>query len=211
MMECGNTLGAIFFPERFDKMMQYFIRIPSIFIIVFRQCDDEFSGLDTRSACAGSEETVTIFFRKFSPIFFRLSLIDRVKMLLFLAAAYIIYPSHKVRQLLMSNITCSSHICFSSCSCVTSARRRRPARRNTQSTNRQVCAMGIFRSQSARPLCLAVYRYASCTAREGVTVAPVRTLLTCTCMAPPTCSCMTPVLLLILFAIPLFKVSLYGV
>ncbi len=27
-----------------------------------------------------------------------------------------------------------------------------PARRNTQSTNRQVCAMGVFRSQSARPL-----------------------------------------------------------
>ena len=26
-----------------------------------------------------------------------------------------------------------------------------PARRNTQSTNRQVCAMGVFRSQSARP------------------------------------------------------------
>ena len=27
-----------------------------------------------------------------------------------------------------------------------------PARRNTQSTNRKVCAMGVFRSQSARPL-----------------------------------------------------------
>ena len=41
---------------------------------------------------------------------------------------------------------------FSSCSCITSAGRRRPARRNTQRTNRQVCAMGVFRSHSARPL-----------------------------------------------------------
>ena len=100
--------------SRYDvtlKMLQHFIRIPAIFIIDFRQSDDKFSGLDARSTSAGSKETVTVFLCQLSPVFFRLSLIYRVKMLLFLAAAYIIYPSHKVRQLLMSNITCS-HILF---------------------------------------------------------------------------------------------------
>ena len=34
-----------------------------------------------------------------------------------------------------------------------------PARRNTQSTNRSVCAMGVFRSQSARPLKIMFFAY----------------------------------------------------
>jgi len=57
-----------------------------------------------------------------------------------------------------------------------------PARRNTQRTNRKVCAMGVFRSQSARPLKMMVFCLLPVLPEEGVTVAPVWLLPVCSCM-----------------------------
>ena len=56
-----------------------------------------------------------------------------------------------------------------------------PARRNTQSTNRKVCAMGVFRSQSARPYKRWFICLLPVLPEEGVSVAPVRMLLHGTC------------------------------
>ena len=81
----------------------------------------------------------------------------------------------------MSYITCPSYKSSPPYSCASSARRRRPAGRNTQSTNRKVCAMGVFRSHSARPLWLydlfGYYCFCECSLQCSFLFAP----LSCTC------------------------------